>query len=163
MAYVVVDGKDVEPGYGGVFKHIRRRLGVLAFGINQVDLPPGAAGREHDHTESGQEEVYLVLRGSGIMRVDGDEVPLEPGRYCSSPPRAPVSRSPALTVSRGSCWAPRGRPAGSPSSKAIRNARQLRDALVTVRHPRVRFSTLASKAGGGPGVAPDGGGDFGPG
>ena len=81
MPYAVVDGKDVEPGYGGVFKQIRRRLGVSAFGINQVDLPPGAAGREHDHAESGQEEVYLVLAGSGIMRVDGDEVPLEPGRY----------------------------------------------------------------------------------
>jgi hypothetical protein len=35
MAYVVVDGKDVEPGYGGVFKQIRRRLGVLAFGITR--------------------------------------------------------------------------------------------------------------------------------
>jgi uncharacterized cupin superfamily protein len=81
MAYVVVDEKDVEPGYGGAFQQIRRRLGVLAFGINQVDLPPGVAGREHNHAESGQEEVYLVLSGGGIMRVDGDEVPLEPGRY----------------------------------------------------------------------------------
>lgn len=81
MAYVVVDGKDVEPSYGGVFKQIRQRLGVNAFGINQIDLPPHTVGREHDHAESGQEEVYLVLSGSGIMRVDGDEVPLEPGRY----------------------------------------------------------------------------------
>ena len=52
MPYVIVDGKDVEPGYGGVFKQIRMRLGVNAFGINQVDLPPDAAGREHDHAES---------------------------------------------------------------------------------------------------------------
>lgn len=81
MPYVVVDGKDVEPSYGGVFRQIRRHLGVNAFGINQIDLPPDTAGREHDHAETGQEEVYLVLAGSGIMRVDGDEVPLEPGRY----------------------------------------------------------------------------------
>jgi quercetin dioxygenase-like cupin family protein len=81
MPYAVVDGKDVEPSYGGVFRQIRQRLGVNAFGINQVDLPPDTAGREHDHAESGQEEVYLVLAGSGTMRVDGDDVPLEPGRY----------------------------------------------------------------------------------
>ena len=81
MPYAIVDSEDVEPGYGGVFKQIRQRLGLNAFGINQVDLPPGAEGREHDHAESGQEEVYLVLAGSGMMRIDGEVVDLKPGRY----------------------------------------------------------------------------------
>jgi mannose-6-phosphate isomerase-like protein (cupin superfamily) len=49
--------------------------------MNQVDLPPNGAGREHDHAESGQEEVYLVLAGGGVMVVDGEEVELRPGRY----------------------------------------------------------------------------------
>jgi uncharacterized cupin superfamily protein len=81
MPCAIVDAVDVEPSYAGVFKQIRRRLGLRAFGINQVDLPPGAEGREHDHGDSGQEEVYLVLAGSGTMTVDGDEVELKPGRY----------------------------------------------------------------------------------
>jgi quercetin dioxygenase-like cupin family protein len=81
MPYAIVDAVGVEPSYAGVLKQIRRRLGLRAFGINQVDLPPGAEGREHDHGDSGQEEVYLVLAGSGTMTVDGDEVELKPGRY----------------------------------------------------------------------------------
>ena len=81
MPYAIVDAEEVEPSYGGVFKEVRRRLGLRAFGINQVDLPPAAEGREHDHVESGQEEVYLVLAGSGTMTIDGEEVELRPGRY----------------------------------------------------------------------------------
>jgi uncharacterized cupin superfamily protein len=81
VPYVVVDADEIEPGFGGAFRQIRRQLGVRAFGINQVDLPPGAAGREHDHAESGQEEVYVVLAGSGTMLIDGEQVELRPGRY----------------------------------------------------------------------------------
>ena len=81
MPYVVVDADAIEPGFGGAFRRVRRELGVTAFGINRVDLPPGAAGREHDHAESGQEEVYVVIAGSGTMAVDGEEVELRPGRF----------------------------------------------------------------------------------
>ena len=81
MPYEIVDAADVEPTYGGVFRQIRQRLGVQAFGVNQVDLPPHAEGRRHDHADSGQEEVYLVLAGDGVMVVDGEEVELRPGRY----------------------------------------------------------------------------------
>jgi quercetin dioxygenase-like cupin family protein len=81
MPYTIVDSEDVEAGYAGVFKQIRSRLGLRAFGINQVDLPPGVEGREHDHKDSGQEEVYLVLAGSGTMTIDGAEIELKPGRY----------------------------------------------------------------------------------
>jgi mannose-6-phosphate isomerase-like protein (cupin superfamily) len=38
-------------------------------------------GLEHDHADSGQEEVYSVVRGSGVMRVGGDELELRPGRF----------------------------------------------------------------------------------
>lgn len=57
MPYAVVDADEVEPGFMGAFKQIREELGVRAFGINQVDLRPGAGGREHAHADSGQEEV----------------------------------------------------------------------------------------------------------
>jgi mannose-6-phosphate isomerase-like protein (cupin superfamily) len=41
----------------------------LTLGI--ANLPPGGALREHRHT---QEEVYLVLEGSGLVRVGDEEL-----------------------------------------------------------------------------------------
>jgi quercetin dioxygenase-like cupin family protein len=49
--------------------------------MNRFDSEPNQAGKEHDERESGQEEIYTALSGSGVLRVDGEEVPLEPGRY----------------------------------------------------------------------------------
>ena len=48
---------------------------------NQFDNQPGQAGSEHDEADTGQQELYVVLGGSGALRVDGDEVELRPGRY----------------------------------------------------------------------------------
>ena len=48
-------------------------LGVAAFGLQVLDLPPGFADYpEHDHAEDGQEEVYLVVDGSAEFTVDGE-------------------------------------------------------------------------------------------
>jgi quercetin dioxygenase-like cupin family protein len=62
-------------------KPIARSLEARAIKLNQFDSQPGQPGKEHDERESGQEEIYIPLRGSGVLRVAGDEVPLEPGRY----------------------------------------------------------------------------------
>lgn len=80
MSYTVARAADVEPAFG-VFRKMRVALGVAGFGINQVELPPGASGREHDEGASGQEEVYVVLAGSGTMAVDGEDVPLQAGTW----------------------------------------------------------------------------------
>jgi quercetin dioxygenase-like cupin family protein len=69
-------------------KLVARELGARAIRLNQFDSRPGQAGFEHDERESGQEEVYVPLRGSGVLRVEGEEVPLEPGRYVLVPPEA---------------------------------------------------------------------------
>ena len=81
MGYTMCDTDDVE-AVNGVFRPIRRALGVTAFGINQEELPPnGDAYPDHDHAEDGQEEVFYVLDGAGKMVVDGEDVELKPGRY----------------------------------------------------------------------------------
>jgi mannose-6-phosphate isomerase-like protein (cupin superfamily) len=80
MRYSVVDVADI-PYVWGTFKFVRHHLGVTAFGFSQIDFPPDKVGSEHDETESGQEEVYLVLAGGGTMVIDGEEVELRPGRY----------------------------------------------------------------------------------
>jgi mannose-6-phosphate isomerase-like protein (cupin superfamily) len=79
-SYVDVDSLEGE-GPGGAVRKVRRSLGAHAFGVNYFTLPPNVQGREHDHADSGQEEVYFVVRGGGTMRIDGEEVELTPGRF----------------------------------------------------------------------------------
>jgi mannose-6-phosphate isomerase-like protein (cupin superfamily) len=66
----------------------RRAVGARAFGVNYFILPPHQGGREHDHTETNQEEVYFVVKGSGTMRVNDAEVELKPGRFVRVDPTA---------------------------------------------------------------------------
>jgi mannose-6-phosphate isomerase-like protein (cupin superfamily) len=82
MGYSFVDVDTLNgEGPGGAVRKLRRALGAQAFGFNYFTIPAGVTGREHDHTDSGQEEVYFVVRGSGVMRVDGEEIELMPGRF----------------------------------------------------------------------------------
>jgi len=82
MAYDVVDLDTLEgEGPGGMVRKLRRALGARAFGFNYFTLPPGVVGREHDHAGAGMEEVYFVVKGSGVMRVDGEDVELRPGVF----------------------------------------------------------------------------------
>jgi mannose-6-phosphate isomerase-like protein (cupin superfamily) len=82
MGYTAVDVTELPgEGPGGAVRKVRRALGARAFGFNHITLPPGADGHEHDHASDGHEEVYVVVRGSGVMRVDGDEVELRPGVF----------------------------------------------------------------------------------
>ena len=95
MSYSVVD-VDALPGEGpgGRVRKVRRTLGAQAFGFNYFTIPPGGEGREHDHAEANQEEVYFVVRGSGVMRIDGEDVELRPGRFVRVDPasrRVPVA------------------------------------------------------------------------
>src|SRR5580698_10596291 len=70
--------KDMEAGFGGGFVKARAELGVTAFGMQVIQLPPDFEGYpEHDHAESGQEEVFVALQGSGRIDVDGESVDLE--------------------------------------------------------------------------------------
>jgi mannose-6-phosphate isomerase-like protein (cupin superfamily) len=69
---------DMEAVFRGGFKRARAELGVESFGMQVIDLPPKLdAHPEHDHAESGQEEVYVVMRGGGEIEVDGERVPID--------------------------------------------------------------------------------------
>ncbi len=75
MGYTVVDIEAIEgAGPGGAVRFVRRQLGVEAFGVNWFELPPNTEGRDHDERDSSQEEVNIVIRGSGVYRIDGEEV-----------------------------------------------------------------------------------------
>jgi mannose-6-phosphate isomerase-like protein (cupin superfamily) len=77
--YKVAKIDDIEGGYGGAFKKVRATLGITAFGIQVIDIPPNVdAYPEHDHGDDGQEEVYAALRGSAQMQIDGESFTLDP-------------------------------------------------------------------------------------
>jgi len=93
----------------------RRRLGAEAFGVNWFELPPGTAGREHDERESGQEEVNVVVRGSGVWRIGDREVPVRVGTFLRFDPeqtRCPVAGPEGMTFvavgARRGSYEPRG-------------------------------------------------------
>jgi mannose-6-phosphate isomerase-like protein (cupin superfamily) len=57
-----------------------RVLGVTAWGMNVIELEPNVTGYpEHDHVKDGQEEVYVVLRGSATLHAGEEAFTLEPG------------------------------------------------------------------------------------
>jgi quercetin dioxygenase-like cupin family protein len=87
--HTVVDAASVEPAMGR-FRKMRLALGTNAFGINQIELPPGSQGPEHDEAGTTHEEVYVVLEGTGVLTIDGQDVELRPGRYVRVAPQ--VSR-----------------------------------------------------------------------
>ncbi len=69
---------DMEAIYGGAFKRVRAELGVESFGIQIIDMPPNFDGYpDHSHSEDGQEEVYLTLRGGGEIEIEGERFPLD--------------------------------------------------------------------------------------
>ena len=70
--------EEMQAAYGGGFVKVRAELGVSAFGMQVIQLPPNYADYpEHDHAESGQEEVFVALSGSGWMDVEGERVELD--------------------------------------------------------------------------------------
>ena len=64
----------------GTFRKVRQELGVTAFGVNAVVLPPGAVSRPHYHDE--QDELYFVHRGRARFEVGGETRELGPGGVC---------------------------------------------------------------------------------
>lgn len=58
--YAVGSLDGLGEGYG--FRKIRQHLGVEAFGVNAIVLPPGHAATPHAHER--QEELYFVHRGT---------------------------------------------------------------------------------------------------
>jgi quercetin dioxygenase-like cupin family protein len=74
--YAVGNIETLGDQYG--FKKIRRELGVTAFGINAIAMPPGYETGRHYHDE--QEETYFVHRGTLEFEFgDGSKHVLGPG------------------------------------------------------------------------------------
>ena len=110
MGYSKVNVHDLEPaGPGGAIRFVRRELDLLAFGINWFEIPPNGNGHHHNEQESRQEEVNLIVRGSGTYVIDGEEVPIREGdvfRFDPETTRGPKAGTEGLTMV--AVGAPRG-------------------------------------------------------
>jgi mannose-6-phosphate isomerase-like protein (cupin superfamily) len=114
MGYSVVAIEQIEP-VRGVIRFVRRELGVEAFGINWYEIPPNTEGHEHDESESQQEEVNVVVRGTGTYVIDGEEVAVQAPmafRFDPETRRKPIGGPDGMTMiavgARGGSYEPRG-------------------------------------------------------
>ncbi len=94
MAYTKVDVAEMRPAPGThpaaspYDKGVGQALGVRAFGIYQIELPPGAETVRHNHADDGAEDVYAVLHGTGTVIVDAQDVPVGPGQFIAVTPES---------------------------------------------------------------------------
>lgn len=69
---------EMETAFSGGFVKARAELGVTAFGVQVIRMPPEYGDYpEHDHAEDGQEELYVALEGSGSIDIEGESVELD--------------------------------------------------------------------------------------
>ena len=66
----------------------RKALGTSCFGYNLVEIGPGGQIPEHDESGSGQVELYVILEGEAVLRLDGTEHPAPAGTFASIEPAA---------------------------------------------------------------------------
>jgi mannose-6-phosphate isomerase-like protein (cupin superfamily) len=85
MADVTVASfEQMDPIYEGISRRARASLGVSAFGMQVMTLPPDWDGypmHRHDASveDANQEEVYIPLEGSATLVAGDERVELRPG------------------------------------------------------------------------------------
>jgi tetratricopeptide (TPR) repeat protein len=88
----------IEMPDGFVWRPVRRRFDIRAFGVNAYSAREAGAQVIEEHSESDleHEEVYLVLRGRARFTIEGDEHELGPGELVFL--RDPVLRRGAVAL-----------------------------------------------------------------
>ena len=83
--------ESMEGSGEATWKLARKALGTSAFGFNLVEIEPGGQIPEHDEAQSGQIELYVVLEGEAVVRLEGEDHPAPAGTFVSIEP--PASRT----------------------------------------------------------------------
>jgi quercetin dioxygenase-like cupin family protein len=84
QGYVIAHRDELERA--GNWTLVRRSLSCRSFGVNLVEIPPGESIPEHDETPRDQEELFLVISGSPVLVVDGEDHPARPGTFARLDP-----------------------------------------------------------------------------
>ena len=77
MSHAISSLDELGEGYG--FRKVRRALGITAFGVNAIVMPPHYEGFLHYH--DAQDELYFVHAGTARFEVDGETRELGPGSF----------------------------------------------------------------------------------
>ncbi len=118
--YAVANLEDLGDGPG--FRKVRKGLGVTAFGVNAIVMPPGIESGAHFHDE--QEELYFVHRGAIEMEFgDGAVHELQRGRHRACRREHDPARPQRRRRRRGLSAAPAARTATSAATAACPRAR----------------------------------------
>jgi len=81
----------------GRWQPLNERLGIRAFGISAVAMDPGDDfDIEHEESESGQQEAYVVVTGRAAFRLGDEEVEAGPGDVVAVPDPAEIRSYRAL-------------------------------------------------------------------
>ncbi len=79
-AFTTKDGSEIRELLAHRNSCIRRQT------LAEARLPPGQSTTPHHHVET--EEIYYILEGNGLMRVDRQQAAVGPGDAVAIPPGA---------------------------------------------------------------------------
>jgi len=63
--------------WDGFAKLVRAGLGITAFGAQIMNLPPDYSTESHDESDTGQQELYVALRGAGAVVIGEQRLALD--------------------------------------------------------------------------------------
>ena len=74
-------GEQFEAKLGAVGRHI----GARKLGYNVAIVPPGKKAWPY-HKHHANEELFFILDGEGLLRMNGEEFPVRAGDFIAAPP-----------------------------------------------------------------------------
>ena len=80
--------ESMEGSGDSTWRLARKALGTSAFGFNLVEIEPGGQIPEHDEAQSGQVELYAILEGDAVLRIEGEDHEAPAGAFASIEPAA---------------------------------------------------------------------------
>jgi quercetin dioxygenase-like cupin family protein len=80
------DFESMEGSGEATWRLARKGLDEPAFGFNVVTIGPGGQIPEHDESESGQHELFVILEGEGVLRLDDEDHPAPAGTFARMSP-----------------------------------------------------------------------------
>jgi quercetin dioxygenase-like cupin family protein len=80
--------ESMEGSGDSTWRLARKALGTSAFGFNLVEIDPGGQIPEHDEAASGQVELYVILEGDAVLRIEGEDHEAPAGTFASIEPPA---------------------------------------------------------------------------
>jgi uncharacterized cupin superfamily protein len=88
----VADDVDEHGAYASTERDLARAAGSELTGLRFVTVPPGKINCPH-HCHSAEEEIFVVLEGSGVCVLGDEEHPVWRGSVVSRPPATRIAHS----------------------------------------------------------------------